>query len=264
LIEQLGFGDRISIVQFGGQTQVVCNLTSDYSLLRRRIASLTATGGTPMAEGLALGIIQLKNARPVKLGRHLIMPRVILMTDGAPDDKTKVFQIARQIGQTTIPVCCVGVSSCDRNVMETIAQTTGGMFVMADDLALLQLFFVRQVLLIVYLQKMQDSLQNLLNRELLRQFLEQQTESSVSDHELDGFIFLMQHLAKDDEDDGPTIVDMDSDSPLITSGPKSRANYSGSGHVVSPGKDEEPGCCLACLICVCCCPCLFCGCCSSN
>jgi len=221
LIEKLELGDRIAIVQFGGQANVVCDITSNYTLLRRKVASLNAVGSTPMAEGLALGILQLKNTRPVAVGRHLLMPRVILMTDGEPDSKPNVLDVATQLGQLDFPISCVGVASCDQRLMGQIANITGGMFVMAEDINLLQLFFIRQVLLITYIQKMADSIESLLNREYLREYLEEKTGQPVSDAELDGFIVLMKHLVRTKEghargDDGPQAEEVIDPPPLLS------------------------------------------------
>jgi len=95
-----------------------------------------------------------------------------------------------------LPMVCIGVIGCDENLMKTLAHHSGGMFLMANDIGYLQLFFVRQVLLIAYIMEVKEQLQNLYNRELLRDYLEKKTNQPVSDEELDGFVYFLQHVTQ--------------------------------------------------------------------
>lgn len=105
----------------------------------------------------------------------------------------------------------MGVSGCDQQLLRTIAQTTGGMFVMANQITDLSLFFIQQFLIVVCIIhvshsvgfidqldicKMIKELDNLLNRELLRAFLEEQLHSSIDDETLDLLIFMLSHMVK--------------------------------------------------------------------
>jgi len=100
------------------------------------------------------------------------------------------------MGSVGLPMVCIGVSGCDKNLMQALAQLSGGMFLMAEDMAVLQLFFIRQVLLVSYIMEAKEQLENLYNRELLRNYLTSKTNQPVSDEELDGFIFFLKHLIR--------------------------------------------------------------------
>jgi len=192
----MNFGERIAIISFGASVRVASPLTQDYARLKTIVSGLQGSGGTPMAEALALAIDQLKYTRPFEIGPVTLLPRVILFTDGEPDDKTKVGIVAKAMGDAGLPMVCIGVAGCDQVLMRALAQLSGGMFLMAGDMALLQLFFIRQVLLIAYVMEVKEQLQNLYNRESLRAYLENKTNQPVSDEELDGFVYFLQHLIK--------------------------------------------------------------------
>eukprot|EP01124_Arcella_intermedia_P028787 TRINITY_DN5935_c0_g2_i1.p1 TRINITY_DN5935_c0_g2~~TRINITY_DN5935_c0_g2_i1.p1 ORF type:complete len:273 (+),score=48.01 TRINITY_DN5935_c0_g2_i1:52-870(+) len=204
LIEKMGLGDRVAIVSFGGNTRTVCPLTDNYSFIKSCVTKLVATGSTPMAEGLLLGVTELKNARALSLSEDItLLPRIILMTDGAPDNKMEVLAVAQTLGELSFPIACVGVTGCDKVLMAAISKLTGGMFVMAEDVTLLQLFFLRQVLVIVFVLEMAKELENLMNREILREFLEEKSGQRVSEEELDGFIIFLNHIVKTEKKEKP-------------------------------------------------------------
>lgn len=58
-------------------------LTENYSRVRQVTNALSANGSTPMAEGLVYALKELaENGRFLKIGRVILKPRLILMTDG--------------------------------------------------------------------------------------------------------------------------------------------------------------------------------------
>ena len=112
------------------------------------------------------------------------------MTDGQPDDKEEVLEIATLLGRAEFPMACVGVSSCDKMLMHDLARRTGGMFLYGSGIAYLSIFFLRQVMLVVYvlqMLQMAKEIKDLLNREMLRQFFEKDG-SRITDEELGAFL----------------------------------------------------------------------------
>jgi len=198
LIEQLGLGERIALIEFGGSASLVCSLTKNYRYLKQKVDSLAATGGTPMAEAMVLGIKESSNAHVLNIEGIMILPRIILMTDGEPDNESAVLEVADLLGQVPIPIACVGVAGCKQSVMKAIARKTGGMFVMAEDIGFLQIFFLKQVFLILYVVEMMNQIEKLYNREVLREYLQKRTGTRISDEELDAFIILLKSLVKVD------------------------------------------------------------------
>jgi uncharacterized protein YegL/mRNA-degrading endonuclease HigB of HigAB toxin-antitoxin module len=195
LIEKMNLGERIAIITFGGTVNLLSGLTQDYHLLKLKIAKLTATGGTPMTEALVATLACLKYSRPLQVGPITLMPRIILFTDGAPNDPSSVKEVAKTMG-IGIPMVCIGVAACDKKLMGELAKLSGGMFLMANDISYLQIFFLRQVLLILFILEVQEQIEQIYNREVLREYLESKSGHPVSDTELDGFLYFLQHLIR--------------------------------------------------------------------
>jgi hypothetical protein len=73
----------VGVTQFGGRTGLVVSMTNRYQAVRAAVNNLTATGGTPMAEGLIAALPDLlQNGRFLSIEGITIAPRLILMTDG--------------------------------------------------------------------------------------------------------------------------------------------------------------------------------------
>jgi len=187
---------RVALVEFGQNTRVLASLTNDYNLLHRIVDRMQAGGSTPMSQGLALGLKEIiDNGRFLPLREGItIVPRIILMTDGEPDNKAEVQLIAKKLGEANIPIACVGVSECDQRLMSQLGTLSGGMFVMVQDIEQLQSFFMQQTLLLFYIVEMIDELEKLRDREVLREYMQQKTGREVSDEEVDAFMVLLQHL----------------------------------------------------------------------
>jgi len=194
--EQVDIGGYIGIAEFGHRTGVQVQMTRNFGQLKRTVNSLTASGGTPMAEGLVAGLQELvTRGRILSVGSVTLMPRVILMTDGAPDSKEKVLAVAKACAETGFPIACVGVSGCDSHLLQTIAKATGGMFTYASEITELSVFFLKQILLTIYIAKFAEQIEQLYSREVLRDFMHQQTGQYLSEDELDMFILYLKALA---------------------------------------------------------------------
>jgi len=188
---------RVGISQFGEQTRVVVNMTNDHNKLRRCIQQLTASGKTPMAEGLLVALKELKQrGRVIPIGSITLVPRLILMTDGAPDSKENVLKVAALFGEAGIPISCVGVSGCDLDLMKKIAVLSGGMFHYASQIDELSLFFLQQILLSLYIAEFAERLDQLFSREILREYMKEKTGKYLSDEELDIFVAYLKALAR--------------------------------------------------------------------
>ena len=192
-----GLDERISIVEFGGKTQVTNGLTNDYRRLSSSAASLSTGGSTPMAQGLVHALTEISNngkitviANSVKLN-----PRVVLMSDGHPNSEEKVRQVTRLFAQLGVPIACVGVKGCDQNLLRWIADTTGGMFTMADEMAELSSFFLRQVLLTLFIAQFARDMKKLYSLEALRHFMQEKTGRRLNDAELSALLMLIRSIA---------------------------------------------------------------------
>jgi len=262
--EQLGLKSQIALVEFGKNTCVRCSFTSNYSRLISAVNDLSAGGGTPMAEGLALAFKELvEHGRVLEIEGISIFPKIILMTDGAPDDADKVIKLATAIGSANFPIACVGVQGCNQQLMARVAASTEGMFLMAENIEALSAFFLKQVLLVLYIVEMANSIERLLNRELLRAFLEEKTGRRVSDLELQAFIGYLEGIARNKRQASPP----QRQQQRLTSSSNSTYSYqqqrAPQRQRQRPRSSDPPNCCVLILCCpfialyygLCCCLC---------
>eukprot|EP00117_Sycon_ciliatum_P020952 scpid49524/ scgid18522/ E3 ubiquitin-protein ligase MIB2; Mind bomb homolog 2 len=204
---QTGLCENVAIVEFGKQVRLVSALGHDYDAVERAVNTLTAGGRTPMKQGLLKAmeeIIQRGGVVTVR-DRQKLAPRVILMTDGVPTDEGGETPEARQavldqaiaFGEKWrecglphgIPVACVGCGDCEPELLEIIATSTNGMFVIVDDVTKLSTFFRRQVLLTRFALQSRNN-QAMKSQEALRAFLVGLGEA-VEEAELNGLFRLL-------------------------------------------------------------------------
>jgi len=195
--QKIGLEDRIGIVTFGGTAKILCPLTDNYARLIGYVKNLRADGSTPMAEALAYALKEMiDHAKVVSIEDIQLMPRIILMTDGEPDKESDVIAVANSLGQLGFPIACVGVTGCKESLLRPITRATKGMFVMASRIEELSIFFLQQVYLTLYIATMIKELGNLLNRELLRSFMEEATGQRIDDDTLDMIIVMLDGMVK--------------------------------------------------------------------
>ncbi|XP_077866669.1 uncharacterized protein LOC144355130 [Saccoglossus kowalevskii] len=211
---QTGLRENVAVVEFGSKTRIVRNLTDNYRLTKNAIDSLQAGGTTPMFEGLMEAMKEvIQNGGVLTLpGGKKMTPRIILMTDGRPDDKDQVLKAAMSFGPLwkavglpfPIPIACVGCGpDVDKELLAVIAKVTNGMFVVGD-ISQLGDFFRRQVLLIRFAAQFSHDMDKLRSLIALRAFLSSMGEHVDNEDELKGLLGLlltMMMISGDDDDD---------------------------------------------------------------
>jgi len=199
ITQTLGLGDRIALVIFGGTARILSTLTDDYDRLASLVRRLSPDGATPMAEALVFALKELQNnGRILSINDIQLMPRIILMTDGEPDNEQQALVVSKLIGDVGFPIACVGVTGCKESFLQQIARITGGMFVKAHRIQDLSVFFLQQVYITLYIAKMKDTFENLLNREMLRSFFEQELNCPIDDETLDLIIVMLNSMVRGD------------------------------------------------------------------
>ncbi|OUL32050.1 VWA domain-containing protein [Nostoc sp. 106C] len=137
LLDQLKPGDRISVVAFAGSAEVIVpnQVVQDLGSIKSQIKNkLNASGGTVIAEGLALGITELMK------GTRGSVSQAFLLTDGhgesslriwkwelGPDDNKRCLELAHKATKFNLTLNTLGFgSSWNQDLLEKIADAGGG------------------------------------------------------------------------------------------------------------------------------------------
>ncbi|KAI8520100.1 hypothetical protein Bbelb_033570 [Branchiostoma belcheri] len=223
---KMNLRENVAVVEFGGGARIIQPLSGNYATVLWSVDSLKAGGSTPMFEGLMEAmkeILQHGGVLALPGGRKMT-PRVILMTDGYPDDKENVLKAALSFGPAgwqavglphPIPIACVGCGGdVDRDLLQAIAKLTNGMYILGD-VSQLSEFFRRQMLLIRFAAQFSHDMQRLRDIMVLRQFMAKMGES-VDDDELAGLktLLLAMLLMSGDDDSDDEDVERPNMPPL--------------------------------------------------
>ena len=103
-----------------------------------------------------------------------MLPRIILVTSGIPNDKSRVKEIVKQIGNldSPIPLVCICFPGCDAELMKFIAKKTRGVSLFPQEIQELPQLLYKQLLLTLFVIESRESLENIHDADVLRQFLE--------------------------------------------------------------------------------------------
>ena len=138
LVEQLDEHDRVSIVTYAGDNQVIADSVpgSEHGVLVDHLRSLEAGGSTGGADGLRTAY-ELAEKNFVEGGNN----RVILATDGdfnvgpsTPEELTELIEAERESG-VYVSVLGFGMYNLKDNTMEAIADHGNGNYAYIDTLA---------------------------------------------------------------------------------------------------------------------------------
>lgn len=137
LLDQLKPGDRISVVAFAGSAEVIIpnQVVQDLASIKSQIKNkLNASGGTVIAEGLALGITELMKSTKGSVSQ------AFLLTDGhgesslriwkwelGPDDNKRCLELAHKATKFNLTLNTLGFGSTwNQDLLEKIADAGGG------------------------------------------------------------------------------------------------------------------------------------------
>ncbi|XP_035670761.1 uncharacterized protein LOC118412159 [Branchiostoma floridae] len=254
---ETGLRENVAVVEFGKRVRIVQSLTNEYWRVQAAVDGLEADGSTPMFEGLIEALKEmLQNGGVISLagGRIKMTPRVILMTDGIPDDKEKVFIAAASFSPQgfsevglpyPIPIACVGCGTgVDVALLAVVAKVTNGMFAIGD-VSELSSFFRKQVLLIRFALQFAHDMEKLRNLILLREFMARMGEQ-VSEEELIGLktLLLAMIVAASAEEESPSSPS----TRLAITAPPPATSYSPPTTTQPVRVKEEVNHCLHCVI----------------
>lgn len=128
LLDQMRPGDRLAVVTFDSRTEVLLASTeidgSRLDDLRDRMNAMQARGTTDLAGGLRLGLEEV-----VRHYDATGINRVVLLSDGVPNDASTVAALAQAAGERHIAITALGLGlEYDETLLASIAQTSGGRF----------------------------------------------------------------------------------------------------------------------------------------
>jgi Ca-activated chloride channel family protein len=136
LLEQLAPGDRVAVVAFGSHADVLVPATTagpaPRAALVQRLSAMRALGSTDMAGGLSLGLEQLQAALNIPLPEGVSAPgpqRVVLLSDGIPNDPTGIPALGQLAAARGIAVTTLGLGvEYDEILMGALALQTAGRY----------------------------------------------------------------------------------------------------------------------------------------
>ncbi len=128
LLDSLRAGDRLSVVVFHSETELLLPSTlideSQLDDIRARIDRMEARGTTDLSGGLQAGLEEVTryfDARGIN--------RVVLLSDGVPNDPAMVRPLAQAAGERHIAVTALGLGlDYDEVLLGDVATASGGRF----------------------------------------------------------------------------------------------------------------------------------------
>jgi Ca-activated chloride channel family protein len=146
LVDTLRPEDRLSVVAFHSETEVLLPSTklegADVAELRQRIGRMEARGTTDLAGGLQAGLEELvRNFEPEGINR------LVLLSDGVPNDAAPVLPLATAAGERGIRITALGLGlDYDETLLGQVAQQSGGRFHYVEDSSAVASVFRDEVL----------------------------------------------------------------------------------------------------------------------
>lgn len=147
LLGDLRDGDVLSVVVFGSVPEVIVPATVLDPSVRPKIradieARMKATGTTDLAGGLSLGLQQVQSqARTGEINR------IVLVSDGVPNDETSINAMAQQARAYGTPITALGLGlEYHETLLGQVAQESGGKFHFVEDPAKVASVFREEVL----------------------------------------------------------------------------------------------------------------------
>ncbi len=146
LVDSLSEGDRLAVVSFGSDTEVLVPSTvldkASIARIKKQLASLAARGTTDLAGGLRAGLNEVTQGFQASG-----INRVVLLGDGVPNDERPIAALALEAAHKTIPVTVMGLGlDYNETLMNTIAQSSGGHYHFIKDSSKVASVFKDEVL----------------------------------------------------------------------------------------------------------------------
>lgn len=130
ILEKSNSSDRISLITFSNDAEVITDFTNDYARVELALSSLQASGGTNMYDGLAVSLEKIEN---FMLYNRQIRGEIIMVSDGHPSGS--VSEIRGLASMSDYPIFTIGAGGdFDKRLLEYISHTSGGKFYSARNM----------------------------------------------------------------------------------------------------------------------------------
>lgn len=158
-----GLEENLCLITCGSETSVVQHLTNDYQLIRRGLERVQPRGSTPLQRALSLVVAALKRAQREVVLRHVLNPRVIILSDGhatnplnqqaqeSSTDETSqqetpgvIEMIKYLITSLCMKFIYIPVGDPDSTFSESLSQVAMAHIVLAGDIGSLASFHMQQ------------------------------------------------------------------------------------------------------------------------
>jgi len=146
MVDSLTDGDHLAVIAFGSRADVLLPATEldgdNRAKAKKSLQALSASGTTHLADGLRLGLEQVKKF----LDPHGIN-RIVLVGDGVPNSESEIRPLAAQAANLAIPITVLGLGpDFNETLMGAVAQISGGQFHYVRESAGVAAFFKDEVL----------------------------------------------------------------------------------------------------------------------
>lgn len=146
MVDALKPGDRLSVITFHSRAEVLVpstEITQDTKeQFRKAIGTMEAVGTTALTDGLAQGLAQVAPHM-----RQDAINRVVLLSDGVPNNESTVRSLATQAASQGIGIAALGLGiDYHEALLAELASRTGGRFHFVEDTTEVATMFRDEVL----------------------------------------------------------------------------------------------------------------------
>ncbi len=146
LIDKMGPRDQVALVAFHSRSEVVVPMggldPAGRARVHAAIDGLRAHGTTDLSAGLAAGLTEVGRGHTADS-----LDRVVLLSDGVPNDGQALPQLVAHAAQQRIPIAALGVGiEFDEALLGRIAHDTGGIYRYAPEPAQLAAVFDEEIM----------------------------------------------------------------------------------------------------------------------
>ena len=144
MLDAMADRDRLSVTLVHSRHELLIPATEiagARAKMRAKIEAIEASGTTDLGGAMAVALDQLGAAQPGELRR------LVLLSDGVPNDPAPVYALARTLHRQGVPVTALGLGlDFDEVLLGALANQTGGRFHYVEDPKMVATVFAEEVL----------------------------------------------------------------------------------------------------------------------